>query len=103
MTAEQIVALVLLARADDALWAALKEHELEAEKRFREAAREEHEPAAPPPSALPAMLLELVERRYGPDEDVDLDAFMLTLRCCVREELGLPVDLGPDFDIKDVH
>jgi hypothetical protein len=101
MTTEQIVELAQLARGDAALWAQMKEREREIEKRHADAAAQGRDPLDPEalldPHKLPSLatlVADLVKHRYGADERFSHDALLLTIRRAVREDLGLPTDLG---------
>jgi hypothetical protein len=106
LTMEQVRELVLLAREDAALWEALKENE----RRLERAAAlgdDAYDPdtalGSPSTLTLTVMVAELVDRHYETDEDVDYQPLILMLRCAVREDLGLPVEIDWDRDIKGVH
>jgi hypothetical protein len=89
---EQLIELAELARADVDLWEELKANELELDRRCAEAAERGEEPGQPPDYPLAFKLLELVNRRY-PDEDYDLNEFVLLVRRLARDEAGLPTDV----------
>lgn len=98
MTKDQIAELVGLAREDAALWAELKDRELEIEKRLADAAkqgREVDDPGvvldAPKFPTMGMMVSELVKRRRGANENFYHGSLKMELRRCVRVELGLPV------------
>ena len=99
LTKDQVEELVLLAPEDTALWEALKENERRLEK---EAALGEDDPYPnsldrPNMPALAMMIARFVERHGGTGEGLDHTDLIIMLRCAVREDLGLPVDLEWDF------
>jgi hypothetical protein len=98
MTKEQIADLVALAHEDAALWAELKDRELEIEKALADAKKQGREVDDPDvvldPPKLPTMgmmVSDLVKRRHGSDESFYHGSLIMAIRRRVRQELGLPV------------
>jgi hypothetical protein len=97
MTEEQIAELLEIARADPATWEALKARELETEKALADAARqgrdlEDHDVILDPwlrPSRA-EIISQIVEKRYGKDNNFYRGSFTMAVRRAVREELRLP-------------
>ena len=104
---KQVRELVLRAREDAALWQALRENERRLE-RSAALGVASSDPAAvlnaPKVPTVAMMVADLVDRHCEPDDDFNYDALMIMLRCAVRADLGLPVDLkwDPD-DRKGMH
>ena len=98
MTRDQIAELVALAREDAALWAELRDRELEIEKNLADAAKQglevdDRDVVLDPPKlpTMGMMVSDLVERRHGPGANFDQGSLIMSIRRRVREELGLPV------------
>ena len=105
ITEEQVFELVKVAYRDTALWNQFKDREREIEKAIADARaqgyedRDEPGVVLDPPQrpTLSEMVLELVQRRYGADQDYDrigLFYVEISIRRLVREELGLWTYLG---------
>jgi hypothetical protein len=100
MTPSQISELVALARADAALWEALKDRELEGERIRADAAKQgrqvdDRDLIIDPPPKLPTMgmlLRDLVKQRYGPDHHFDAGGLIMPIRTEVRRDLQLDID-----------
>ena len=97
-TNEQIAELVALAQEDNAFWEDIKARELEIEKWVAAAEQQgldvyDRDLVIDPPTmpTLVMMVLDLVNRRYGPEHNLDTGSFILGIRLAAREELGLPI------------